>query len=82
MCSAHEIEDEIHFLLKCPLYKDERQSVFQDAALVYRQIDALPRTNQFILLMSTEEVLVIHALAAFLTKSMQKRKDTKPKNAK
>ena len=47
-----KVEDEIHFLLKCPKYKEDRQVTLQEIEKICPNIRFLDEENKFIFLMS------------------------------
>ena len=63
------IEDEYHFLLICPSYKNLRNNLIP---IVFRQY---PTFEKFIQLMKTDSVLMMKNIAIFINKSMEKRKE-------
>ena len=73
MCDEKKVEDEIHFLLECPLYNKEREILYDTVFSKYESMKALYPQELFPHLLSSEDTDVINALATFLTKSMQKR---------
>lgn len=72
LCKDH-IEDERHFITKCPLYKNER-------ILLYRTInensiffEAFSDEQKFLFIMTNENENVINGLAKFVSNSMNAR---------
>lgn len=53
-CQTHEIEEEIHFLLKCPKYEEERSKLFLCFMNSYKNFNALTDENKFIWLLTNE----------------------------
>ena len=52
LCSENEVEDEIHFLLKCPNYNDERIALLNQAITLNQNFINLPIAEQVKFLMN------------------------------
>ena len=69
-----QIADECHLVITCPLYKDDRDDLFQLVRSTARLFDEIPTDTQtFIFLLTNENELVMSKLAAFVYKSFKKR---------
>ena len=69
-----EIEDEIHFVVKCPLYSSERKTLFHTLTRNSKNFDLLNSDEQkFIFIMTNEDMGVMKQLAKFTFNSMQIR---------
>jgi len=66
VCDQKEIEDEKHFLLKCKLYKDERECFFNDANIKQEE-------GNFTKILSTNDEKIIIKLAKFIYKNFELR---------
>ena len=64
-----EIEDEYHFVLICPLYKELREQLIPDKYFEH------PCRHRFNMLMSTENETVLKNLAAYIYRSYLLRKE-------
>ena len=68
-----EIEDELHFIMKCPLYATERQALFTSVQNNCRSFNLLTNEEKFVFIMSNEDENVMANLAKFTYKAMQIR---------
>ena len=66
-------EDEFHFLMVCPLYKSEREKMFQNINEVFPNIRQNSLKIQFLWLMSQENEKCTTDIAKFVTQSMTLR---------
>ena len=68
-----EIENEIHFVTKCPLYEDERKKLYiacQNNARPGILFDQIPTNeHKFIFILSNKNPLIIRCLATFIVNS-------------
>ena len=69
----NEIEDEKHFLTKCPLYSPERIILHSVCTQNYPRYENLNEYQKFIFLMSNENENIIKALAKFVCNSFDLR---------
>ena len=69
-CNLDDVEDEKHFLLKCPLYNEERLSLFNSVVL---NVSAMSQGDVFVYLLSSKEPTTIKALGTFLHNAFMKR---------
>ena len=69
-CNLDDVEDEKHFLLKCPLYSEERLSLFKPVVL---NVSAMSQGDVFIYLLSSKEPTTVKALGIFLHNTFMKR---------
>ena len=69
-----EIEDELHFVTKCPLYKSERKILYETVQLNCQNFELFTTNVQkFIFIMTNEDENVMANLAKFIYKSLQIR---------
>ena len=62
-----EVEDEMHFLIKCPLYRENREILFTVCQNNSIHFESMTTNKQkFIFLMTNENVDVINNLATFI----------------
>ena len=73
MCGT-EVEDEYHFVLKCPMYTDLREQY------IPRKYTNIPNVNKFILLMSAKNEKIICNIATFVYSACAKRKNMLSQN--
>ena len=66
MCMEKE-EDEIHFILHCPVYHDLRSKYFAP-------FDSPPNVNTFQLLLSSVDESLINSLCIYLNQAFKRRK--------
>ena len=69
-CNLDVVEDEEHFLLKCPLYNKERLSLFNSVVL---NVSAMSQGDVFVYLLSSKEPTTVKALGTFLHNPFRKR---------
>ena len=69
-CNLDDVEDEKHFLLKCPLYNEERLSLFSSVVL---NVSAMSQGDVFVYLLSSKEPTTVKALGTFLHNAFMKR---------
>ena len=69
-CNLDDVEDEEHFLLKCPLYNEERLSLFNSVVL---NVSAMSQRDVFVYLLSSKEPITVKALETFLHNAFKKR---------
>ena len=55
ICNNGEVEDEKHFLMKCEIYSDLRQSLFDKCKLKNNRFDTLSELDQFIYIVNGQE---------------------------
>ena len=72
-CSTNEIEDEFHFVMRCPLYQQQRKSLFKNLSLA-----KLSEKEIFIKLMSASDVALSSSFSKFITECFDIRKWVKP----
>ena len=72
-CNLDDVEDEKHFLLKCPLYNEERLSLFNSVVL---DVSAMSQGDVFVYLLSSKEPTTVKALGTFLHNAFMKREKT------
>ena len=68
-----EIEDEGHFIIKCPLYTEERKLLFDCCRKECNNFDSLTEEQKFLFIMSNETPCIIKILAKFIFQSFKKR---------
>ena len=69
-----EIENELHFVIKCPLYSSERKTLYKSLTQNSKHFESLTTDEQkFIYVMTNEDDEVMENLARFVFNSMQIR---------
>ena len=69
-----EIEDEIHFLTKCPLYADERKALYESCRENSINFDVLETNiHMFVFILSNECPIITIKLARFIYNSFKAR---------
>ena len=63
-CKLDDVEDEEHFLLKCPLYNEERLYLFNSVVL---NVSARSQRDVFVYLLSSKEPTTVKALGTSFT---------------
>ena len=81
------VEDEFHFLMVCPLYRIKRENMLENIYKSFPMILQISLREQFLWLMSQENVNCTKEIAKFITQSMKLRfeeleKMTSPENAR
>ena len=69
-CKLDDVEDEEHFLLKCPLYNKQRLSLYNSVVL---NVSAMSQGDVFVYLLGSKEPTTIKALGTFLHNAFRKR---------
>ena len=78
-CSEQDVEDEPHFLLKCPLYTEERLNLLQAVKdNIVTNLQELPDLEQFTLIMSSDVPVIIEALGKYVYTCLKKRNTLNP----
>jgi len=70
-CNSNEIEDEIHFLLKCSKYNKEREELMTILKSKSPLLENLNIIDQFQWIMSNTDSDIILALANYIYKAMK-----------
>ena len=70
-CDSGEVENELHFLIKCNNYKYQRQLLFEVALRNCTNFNYLSDDNKFIWLMSNENKDTIISVADFIFNCMK-----------
>ena len=71
-CALEEVEDESHFLLKCPLYCQQR-TILMRTILSYTTSES--QEELFIILMKSKETAVIKALGKYIHTAFKMREE-------
>ena len=69
----NNIEDESHFVLKCPLYVNERNSMYHNIIKECKSFGNMSDQNKFVYLMTSENDNVFNAVATFVHNSWKIR---------
>ena len=67
------VEDEIHFLIHCPLYKHERDATFSNITRTHPEFQDLSDENKFIFLLENTDQQIITWTGKLIYKSFQIR---------
>ena len=70
---SEEIEDEIHFFMKCPLYEANRVALLTKIGRKFPNTTKLDDTNLFIWCMTQEEGELISCIAKFIATAFEQR---------
>ena len=71
-CALEEVEDELHFLLKCPLYCQQR-TILMRTILSHTASES--QEELFIILMKSKETAVIKALGKYIHTAFKMREE-------
>ena len=74
-CESQNIEDEFHYLMKCPKYSDIRKKLFSAANETVRNFMQMSDQSKFLILLKNESTLITEATAKFIHHGMYIRKD-------
>ncbi len=76
LCKTNSIENEIHFVIECPIYQTERKALF-DCLNSFTQFSTLSRDDKFIFLMTYNngDTEVLKPLLKFVNECVEKRKE-------
>ncbi len=72
-CNSGEVEDELHFLLRCNLYSDERSYLLCKISDLYKNFNELSDVMKFRVLLNSENKEIMWALGHYITSSFKKR---------
>ena len=67
------VEDEFNYLMVCPLYRIKRENMLEDTYKYFSVISQISLREQFLWLMSHENVNSTNEIAKFITQSMKLR---------
>ena len=76
-CSS-DIEDECHFVIKCPLYIKERNRLFDACRKTCLSFDSMSEEQKFIFILSNEDIDITRVFAGFLFRSFKIRETSIP----
>ena len=68
------VEDELHFLLKCPSLANHRQHYLDKISNNYKNFSKLSDENKFIWILSSEDKMIFNCLSKMLTSLFEERK--------
>ena len=68
---VHEIEDECHFIINCPLYMEECKVLLDCCRKDGKHFDSLTDKQKFIFIFTNETSYVTKALAKFIFQSQK-----------
>ena len=72
-CNLGEVEDELHFLLRCNLYSNERSDLISKMSNLYNNFSELSDVIKFNILINNENNEIIRALGYYITTCFKKR---------
>ena len=67
--NSYVLEDEVHFLVSCPLFTEERQQMLNSISAIFPSIILLKEQNLLIWLMSQEDVYCLEIVAKYCNKA-------------
>jgi hypothetical protein len=73
LCNT-EVEDEIHFLLQCPVLENKRSEYIDYLNKVNKNFKSLPNKSKLIWLMSSEDNVIIKKVSLLLCTLFKERK--------
>ena len=72
-CDLEEVEDEFHFVIKCPLYKRLRQALYEKITPKFPIFETYDYKNKFIWLLANLDTNVLNLVAAFVYDCFKQR---------
>jgi len=75
VCGTNNVEDEIHFLLRCPCYESLRQDALNKIYSLYPSVEQLPDDTKASWLMGCPFNPVINIVGSFIHKALAKRNE-------
>ena len=66
VCDSNEVESEIHFLISCSRYSQQRQSFFQTISTIYSDFMDKDDETKFIVIMSSIDKTIVVTTAKFI----------------
>ena len=72
-CNNGDVESEVHLMLYCSHYRDERETMFDNLRNIYPCIDTLPEVNKYNMLMSVQEYDTCNIILDYVTRCFVKR---------
>ena len=78
MCNLSTVEDELHFLLHCSLYKDIRLKLLDLCRTYHQSFEHLSHLDQFTFIMTTKNMQILSSLAHFLSQAFSIRARAQP----
>ena len=76
-CSS-DVEDECHFVIKCPLYIKERNCLLDACRKTCLSFDSMSEEQKFIFILSNEDIDITRVFAGFLFRSFKIRETSIP----
>ena len=65
-CSSNQTEDELHFIINCPLYINNREIMFNNIGELCQKFKDLPNEAKFIWLFTNEDISVLKLLGKYI----------------
>ena len=65
-CSSNQTEDELHFIINCPLYIDNREIMFNNIGELCPKFKDLPNEAKCIWLFTNEDISVLELLGKYI----------------
>ena len=76
-CTSNTVEDEIHFLLQCPLYNSRRTTFLNNIFIKYPRLANLNQRELFNWFMVNDDIEFNNSLIDFIESNLNIRKDNK-----
>ena len=73
-CSLGKVEDELHFLLECPLYDIQRDDFFKDISNNCCNFINLNKSSKFLWLLTQENVTLMEKLGCYICDCFELRR--------
>ena len=73
-CDENGVEDEFHFLLRCTLFKDETEMLFNKVKFINKNFDSLSLIDKGIWLVMQEDLNILESLARYTELCFSKRR--------
>ena len=65
-CDKNEMQAEFHFLLRCTLFKDEREMLFNKVKFINKNFESLNLIDKGIWLVMQEDLNILENLARYI----------------
>ena len=75
LCNCQVVENEVHFILQCPVYSEIRKLYFQQVSKTCQNFSNLSAWEKFLWLFNNEDISVLKSLGNYIEKATTMRKE-------
>ena len=68
-----DVEDEMHFLMKCSSLAETRETLITDICTAFPSFQNLPKTDQFLFIMKAKDLDIVNHIIKFMNTYLDKR---------